>query len=124
MSGQALWLVLSGVLLNAAAQLLLKMATERTGVLELHHMASIAGISALLLQWPMVLGLLCYGVSLLIWLMALSRVEVSLAYPMLALGYVCNAFAAQWLLNEMVSPMRWLGIAIIVLGVIVLSRSA
>ena len=60
---------------------------------------------------------------LLIWLMALSRVDVTLAYPMLAIGYVINAFAAQHFLNEPVSMQRWIAIGVIVLGVALLARS-
>ncbi|MFP5482078.1 MAG: EamA family transporter, partial [Gammaproteobacteria bacterium] len=55
--------------------------------------------------------------------MALSRVDVTLAYPMLAIGYVINAFAAQYFLNEPVSLQRWVAIGVIVLGVALLARS-
>lgn len=123
MTTYAAILVLSGVLLNAVAQLLLKMATNKVGVIEASSALSLGAMSALFLQWPMILGLFCYGFSLLIWLMALSRVDVTLAYPMLAIGYVINAFAAQYLLNEPVSLQRWFAIGVIVLGVALLARS-
>jgi multidrug transporter EmrE-like cation transporter len=55
--------------------------------------------------------------------MALSRVEVSIAYPMLSIGYVINAVAAWYLFGEAVTPMRMLGIGIIVVGVYVVARS-
>jgi len=119
MTTYAAILVFSGVLLNAVAQLLLKMATNKVGVIEASSALSLGAMSALFLQWPMILGLFCYGFSLLIWLMALSRVDVTLAYPMLAVGYVINAFAAQYLLNE----QRWVAIGVIVLGVALLARS-
>ncbi len=119
----AAFLVLTGVVLNALAQFLLKMATNRVGVIEVSSALSLSALSALFLQWPMVLGLLCYGVSLLIWLMALSRVDVTLAYPMLAIGYVINALAAQHFLQEVVSVQRWVAIGIIILGVALLARS-
>lgn len=123
MTSHAAILVFSGVILNAIAQLLLKMATNKVGVIEASSAFSLAAMSALFLQWPMVLGLLCYGLSLLVWLMALSRVDVTLAYPMLAIGYVINAFAAQYLLNEPVSLQRWIAIGVIVFGVALLARS-
>ena len=74
-------------------------------------------------QWPIVAGLACYVLSVGVWIVALSRVEVSLAYPMLSLGYVVNALAAWWLFGEMLGPMRWAGMALILLGVLVMSRS-
>ncbi len=123
MTSYAAFLVLTGVVLNALAQFLLKMATNKVGVIEVSSALSLSALSALFLQWPMVLGLLCYGVSLLIWLMALSRVDVTLAYPMLAIGYVINALAAQYFLQEVVSVQRWVAIGIIILGVALLARS-
>jgi multidrug transporter EmrE-like cation transporter len=50
-------------------------------------------------------------------------VPVSIAYPMLSLGYVINAIAAYYLFGEDVSYMRWLGIGFIVLGVWLVARS-
>ena len=49
---------------------------------------------------PLWLGLACYGISVVLWLGALSRVPVSIAYPMLSIGYVVNAFAAALLFGE------------------------
>ncbi|GLR25745.1 MULTISPECIES: SMR family transporter [Limnobacter] len=123
MTPVALALILTGVGLNACAQFLLKMATNKVGVIEASSALSLSAMSALFLQWPMILGLFCYGFSLLVWLMALSRTEVSLAYPMLSIGYVVNAFAAQYFLGETVSLQRWLAIGVIVVGVALLARS-
>jgi multidrug transporter EmrE-like cation transporter len=105
-------LILAGVLLNAGAQLLLK-----------------AGVNAvplglrLALEPHILAGLACYAVSVVIWIIALSRVPVSVAYPMLSIGYVVNAFAAWYLLGEAITPMRLAGIGIIVLGVSLVARS-
>ena len=64
-----------------------------------------------------------YVVSVAVWLVALSRVDVSIAYPMLSLGYVVNAFAAWWLFGEALGPARFAGIALILLGVFIVARS-
>ncbi|MDX1668409.1 MAG: EamA family transporter [Limnobacter sp.] len=123
MTPLAFGMILSGVLLNAAAQFFLKMATNKVGVIQASSALSLSALSAIFLQWPMILGLLCYGFSLLVWLMALSRVDVTLAYPMLAIGYVVNALAAQAFLGEVVSAQRWVAIGFILIGVILLARS-
>src|SRR5467141_5298762 len=68
-------------------------------------------------------GLACYVVSVVVWIVALSRVPVSIAYPMLSIGYVVNAVAAWYLLGEAVTPMRLAGIGIIVFGVFIVARS-
>jgi len=118
-------LLLAGVALNAAAQLLLKAATRSSGVL-VADTGSISWAAALqLLQaMPLWLGLACYGVSVVLWLGALSRVSVSIAYPMLSIGYVINAFAAAILFSEALSVTKLAGIGLIVLGVLVLARAA
>jgi len=105
-------LILIGVLLNAAAQLLLKAGTN----------AMPLGLR-LAMEPHILAGLACYVVSVVVWIVALSRVPVSIAYPMLSIGYVVNAVAAWYLLGEAVTPMRLAGIGIIVFGVFIVARS-
>ena len=105
-------LILVGVLLNAAAQLLLKAGTN----------AMPLGLR-LAIEPHILAGLACYVVSVVVWIVALSRVPVSIAYPMLSIGYVVNALAAWYLLGEAVTPLRLAGIGIIVLGVFIVARS-
>jgi multidrug transporter EmrE-like cation transporter len=116
-------LVLAGVLLNAVAQLLLKAGANTVGHFEFTAANAIPVGVKLAMQPPIVGGLACYVVSVVVWVMALSRVEVSIAYPMLSLGYVVNAIAAHYLFGEAVSPMRVAGIFVIILGVIMVARS-
>ena len=116
-------LVLLGVLLNAAAQLLLKAGTNAIG-----HFAfsteNILPIGMKIASEPHILGgLACYAVSVVVWIMALSRVEVSIAYPMLSIGYLVNAIAAWYLFGEAVTLMRMTGIGIIIVGVYIVARS-
>ena len=116
-------LVLLGVLLNAAAQLLLKAGTNAVGHFEFSA-ANLVPIGWKIGTQPYIVGgLSCYVVSVAIWILALSRVEVSIAYPMLSIGYVVNAAAAYLLFGEAVSMQRLVGIGIIVVGVYVVARS-
>ena len=117
-------LILTGVGLNAAAQLLLKVATR-----PLAHFSDF-GLQTLRLSMvslgtslPFWVGMLCYGTSLLVWLAALSKAPVSTAYPMLSLGYVVNAVAAHYLLGEAVTLSRWFGIGLIIVGVWLVARA-
>ncbi len=116
-------LLLGGVALNAAAQLLLKAATRASGVL----VADTGGVSwtaaaQLLRAPPLWAGLGCYGVSVFLWVGALSRVPVSVAYPLLSLGYIVNAFAAAALFGEALSATKLAGIGLIIAGVLLLTR--
>jgi len=123
MSVQSFALVLIGVLLNAAAQLLLKAGTNSVGRFEFAA-SNLLPVGLRLATEPHIAaGIGCYVVSVVVWILALSRVEVSIAYPMLSIGYAVNALAAYYLLGEAVTPMRLLGIGIIVLGVFLVARS-
>ncbi|HUH93996.1 MAG TPA: EamA family transporter [Casimicrobiaceae bacterium] len=120
MSWTAFSFLLAGVLLNAGAQLLLKAGTNTIGVIGTDW-ARQFGRAAL--EPHIAAGLGCYVVSVAVWIVGLSRVPVSVAYPMLSLGYIVNAVAAQYLLGESVTFARWLGIGFIVVGVWLVARS-
>ena len=111
------------MLLNAGAQLLLKAGVKPLGALASTASTLLPTIGRVLTQWPILAGLACYVLSVGVWLVALSRVEVSVAYPMLSLGYVVNALAAWWLFGEALGPARCAGIALILLGVFVVART-
>lgn len=116
-------LILCGVLLNAAAQLLLKAGMTRIGEFDFHFTNVIPIGMQVASNIPILLGLTAYVVSVLIWMMVLSRVDVSLAYPMVSLGYIVNAVAAYFLFNEPLSALRVSGIFIILMGVFFVARS-
>ena len=116
-------MILAGVLLNAGAQLLLKAGTRVVGVIDPSAAGVLPTLWAVGTQPYIIGGLASYVLSVGIWIVALSRVDVSIAYPMLSIGYVVNAFAAWWLFGEMLTPMRLVGISIILVGVFVLARS-
>ena len=116
-------LVLTGVLLNAAAQLLLKAGTNAVGHFEF-HVDNLVPVGLKLALEPHILGgMACYAVSLVVWIMALSRVPVSIAYPMLSIGYVINAFVAWQWFGEALAAQKLLGIGFIVVGVFLVARS-
>jgi multidrug transporter EmrE-like cation transporter len=116
-------LVLTGVLLNAFAQTLLKAGTNRLGDVEFSLANAFDIVLRTLTLWPFLLGFACYAVSLVVWIVALSRVPVTIAYPMLSIGYIVNAFAAYYLFNEPLAGQKLLGIGFIVVGVWLVARS-
>jgi multidrug transporter EmrE-like cation transporter len=123
MNSIAFSLVLTGVLLNAAAQLLLKAGTNAIGHFEF-HVDNILPVGLKLAFEPHILGgMTCYAVSLVVWIMALSRTPVSIAYPMLSIGYVINAFVAYFWFGEALASQKLLGIGFIVIGVWLVAKS-
>lgn len=116
-------LIMTGVLLNAAAQLALKASVSGMGAIQL-DLADSGSVALKLMSEPWLwVGLCCYGISVVVWILALSRVDVMIAYPMLSIGYVVNAVAAWALFGEVLSVARLSGIGIIIIGVYILARS-
>ncbi|MBA3660847.1 MAG: 4-amino-4-deoxy-L-arabinose transferase [Gammaproteobacteria bacterium] len=116
-------LLLIGVLLNAVAQLLLKAGMTQIGHFDFTGANVLPIATKVMLNPPIVTGLSLYVASVVVWLIVLSRVEVSLAYPMLSIGYIVNAVAAYYWFGESLSATRIVGIFIIMTGVYLLARS-
>jgi multidrug transporter EmrE-like cation transporter len=116
--------IISGVILNACAQLLLKAGTNALGgAIHLTMSNWFQTFIKVITQAPILGGLACYGISLVVWIIGLSRTDVTIAYPMLSLGYVVSAFGAWMFLGEAVSPQRLVAIGVIVIGVVLLART-
>jgi multidrug transporter EmrE-like cation transporter len=114
---------LTGVGLNAAAQLLLKVATRPLSHFTVFNTDTlISSIGILIKSVPFWSGMVCYAASVCVWLAALSKAPVSTAYPMLSLGYVVVAAISVAWLGEVMTPGKVLGIALICAGVVLVSR--
>ena len=115
--------IMAGVLLNAAAQLLLKAGTNAVGRFEFTPENIVPVGTRLALEPHIVAGVVCYVASLVVWLVGLSRVPVSVAYPMLSIGYIINALAAWYLFGESLTAQKLVGIGFIVAGVVLVTKS-
>jgi multidrug transporter EmrE-like cation transporter len=115
--------IFTGIMLNAMAQLLLKAGTNAVGAIHLDSGHLLPTAIKLATQLPILGGLACYVVSLVVWIIGLSRVDVTIAYPLLSLGYIVNAFGAWYFLGETMSAQRMLAVGVIIVGVALLARS-
>lgn len=115
--------IFAGICLNAVAQLLLKAGTNAVGEIHLNASNWIETGIKLATQLPILGGLTCYVISVIVWIIGLSRVDVTIAYPMLSLGYIINAIGAWYLLGEALSAQKLLAITIIIIGVALLAKS-
>ncbi|QQZ39376.1 EamA family transporter [Pseudomonas sp. SK3(2021)] len=70
------------------------------------------------------LALASLGLGLLVWLLVLQRVEVGIAYPMLSLNFVLITLIARFVFHEAIDRRHWLGVALVLAGVLLLSRHA
>ncbi len=112
-------LLLGAVCLGVLGQLLMKSGMNRVGAIDSF------GLQALirLFSNPFVLlGFASYGVSSIGYLMALSKLDLSVAYPMVGIGYVLVMLISWLFLREQVSAARWLGALLIFAGVWLVGR--
>ncbi len=119
-------LILFDVLVSVAGQLTLKRGMMEVGKIDAAFFANpLAGVWRMFTTTPLVLlGLAMYGVGAFIWLIVLSRANLSYAYPMIALTYVLVPLAAWLFLNEpAIPPLRWAGMVLIIIGVALVAQS-
>ncbi|OGT42382.1 MAG: 4-amino-4-deoxy-L-arabinose transferase [Gammaproteobacteria bacterium RIFCSPHIGHO2_12_FULL_37_34] len=117
-------LILLGVMLNAGAQLMLKAGMTQIGHFDFSLASAIPVSFKVMSNPPIMIGLMMYVMSVGVWLLVLSRVQVSFAYPMLSIGYIVNALAAYYLFGEPLTSLRILGIFIIIAGVYLVAQSS
>lgn len=121
---QSFLLILASILISTLGQYLLKSGANQLGTVgvEAAHRGVEIAIKAITNVWILG-GLGCYGLGAVAWIMVLTRVPLSWAYPMLALNQVLILLVAWLVLGEQVGAMRWAGVILIISGVFLVSRS-
>ena len=117
------WLILVSVTSGVAGQTALKLGLSQPGAAE--GVNSLASLITTIFTSPLVLlGLGLYALGALAWIAVLSRMDLSLAYPFLALNFVLVALVSKFFLGETIPAMRWAGIAVICAGILLVARSS
>jgi drug/metabolite transporter (DMT)-like permease len=123
MNALFLGLILITVGLGVAGELLFKTGAMQISSLDFSSFPSALGVVASLLTNPRILlGFCCYGLGAILWILVLTRLDLSYAYPMYALMYAIIPLAAHYVLKEEIPAARWAGIALIVIGVLIVVR--
>jgi drug/metabolite transporter (DMT)-like permease len=123
-SGTDLLAVLASVTLVVIGQTTLKWAMTIVGVIDRPRLREPLKLAADVARvWQVWFGLSVYVLSAAMWIFALSRVPLSMAYPFLGLSYVGVAVVAVVALKEWLTPAQWLGIAAVVAGVVMVAAS-
>jgi multidrug transporter EmrE-like cation transporter len=115
-------IILFSITVSSTAHVLLKkgMSQHQYSALELSSIwDSVFSIATS--PWVL-LGMILHVAALVIWLWALSRVDITFAYPFLAVGYVLVSLMAWLWLGESITSTRFFGMAVIVVGIVILSR--
>ena len=116
-------LIFLSVSIAVTGQILLKMGIDRIGASGFGSVRELAGFFSSIIRSPMVLtGLFLYFISSAIWLVVLSTVDLSFAYPFIGITYVLVLILSKFILKEEVNPIRWAGAFIITVGVVIISR--
>ncbi|WP_413989776.1 DMT family transporter [Labrys okinawensis] len=118
-------LVLVSVLLSSSAQILLKLGMSARSVqTAMANRSDLREVLVVVALNPLViLGLLAFGLSAVVWLLVLARIDVSQAYPCVALGIVLTVVAGIVLLGEQIHMMRIIGLIVIISGVVLMARA-
>lgn len=114
-------LILISVLLNCAAQLFIRQGMLLVGETGIGNLFT--NLGSMIMNIWLWAAMICYAISILLWMAVLSKVEVSFAYPFLSVGYIVAAIAGYMFFNESLSITRIVGIIVICVGVILISRS-
>ena len=116
-------LILLSISIAVGGQLLLKIGINRIGIVNFGSLDALKQFFFGVLKSPLVMsGLFLYVISSAIWLVAISVVDLSFAYPFLGFTYVMVLVLSKFILKEDVNPIRWIGALIITIGVVVISR--
>ncbi len=118
-----IFLILSSVALNAFAQLFIRQGMLKIGKINLNAEQIFNMIISVFTNIYLLAGMFSYGISIILWMVVLSKVNVSVAYPFLSVGYIITAVLAYFFFQEPLTLQKIAGILIICLGVFILARS-
>jgi drug/metabolite transporter (DMT)-like permease len=121
---KSLLMIFASVLIGVFGQLSLKSGMTQVGRVDAQALSHPVQTLVRVFTTPIILaGIALYIVGTLIWLVVLSRMDLSFAYPLVATTYVFTPLLAHLLLNEPIPTLRWLGIAFILVGVFIVAKA-
>ena len=117
------WLILLSILSGVAGQTVIKMGVSQPGASE--AATGLFSLVNMIVRSPLVLlGLVLYGIGALAWIAVLSRVDLSVAYPFLALNFILVTLSSLLFLGENVPALRWVGVLVICSDILLVARSS
>lgn len=118
-----IFLVIACMVLNTAAQLLMKATMNSVGHFSFSA-ANIVPVAFKMMTTPFLfLSLVCYVASFSMWFLVLSRMDVAIAYPLTSIAFIMTAIAAAFFFGEQLTLIRLAGIVVIIIGVYLLFRT-
>ena len=109
--------------MDSLAQLFLKKGLSETGISVIGFNNIIGFAFSSLSSWLVWAGIFMYLASFVLWLVIIYRIDLSIAMPVGSASYIFIAILAIIFLHEHIGPLRWLGIALITVGIYFISQS-
>ncbi|MCK4859576.1 MAG: EamA family transporter [Candidatus Omnitrophica bacterium] len=117
-----LYALFTSIVLAVIGQIIMKSAMLKIGGIDLHWNNIGSTLWKIFSHSSVFLGLLFFGASVFLWLVALSKIKLSVAYPMVAITYVVIPILSYFLFKESLNPVKVIALSIIIFGVILLSK--
>jgi len=117
-------LLVIDVLFAVTGQVMLKKSVSLQGEVAFSLRSLFAFFINLLKDWHFWVALVCYGAAFLLWLIVLSRLKLSLAYPFTSLMYVLVLAASWYFFDERITPSHLIGAGLILAGILFITRTA
>jgi drug/metabolite transporter (DMT)-like permease len=115
-------IILTAVMLAVVGQILVKAGLNALG--EVNFSSGIIQTYLKIFLSPLVLiGTISYTFSVFVWIYALTKTDLSFAFPFVSLSYVLIILSSWLILGETIPLLRWIGVIIICLGVLIISRT-
>jgi len=120
----SLMMLVISVVFAVAGQFTLKTAMNEVGRIGATEIAAAGDTITRALREPRLwLGLMLFGISAMFWLVVLSRVDLSVAYPFVGLSYIVVVLFSRLFLHEQVTALRWLGVVVVAIGIAIIGFS-
>jgi drug/metabolite transporter (DMT)-like permease len=118
-----LFIALVAILLLVGGQTLLKVGLNDIGGVSLFDGNPLGSLLGLFRTPWVILGFVCYGISAILWLDVLSKLDFSMAFPMVSLTYVFSLIIGRFIFHETVGLDRVVGVLLILAGLFFVIRS-
>lgn len=114
-------LILVSIALAIAGQMFLKVGMDQMGKANKVGI-NVASLVKMASTPVIIVGLFFYAVSAVLWMIVLSQVNLSYAYPFLGLTYVIIPFLTKYFFQEQIPPLRWVGVLVVFVGVLISAK--
>ncbi|MGZ9586205.1 EamA family transporter [Paenibacillus marinisediminis] len=117
----SLLLVIVSILLSSFGQIAMKYGTLK--LTNLDNLTIFQKLIEYFMNLYVVSGFLLYGISAVVWIFAISKLPLSIAYPMVGLSYVLVMILSYFIFNEPITIIKVIGMVLITSGVIVIAKA-